>query len=97
MKTTVCLILFLISIESNIVFGLTNKNLHMPENGHWVIEKIPENSGYVSVFYYDNQNNLLHSESIVLSSKNFLTNRLKRKLNKNLKQILLKEGEEEKF
>jgi hypothetical protein len=74
--------------------ALTSPKTQMPSNGYWVIEKISENSDHASVYYYDNNDKMILTELIIVRSEHFLTNRVKRKLNKKLK-LLLKNGVEE--
>lgn len=95
MKISVLIFLLLISIESNGYNGSPNRNRYMTTNGHWVVQKNPENSGYVTVKYYDNRSNLLHSEFIAHRTQNILNNKLKRKLNKKLNLILLNESDKD--
>lgn len=91
MKTMICVFLILISIETNSLHASTSRNLHMPSNGYWVVENDPFKCDRAFVHYYDVNDNMLHSELIVLRSEDFLNNRLKRRFNKKLKQVLFEE------
>lgn len=92
MKTLICILPILISIETNGFSESTSRNLHMPSIGYWVVETNPQKCDLSLVYYYDNNDDLIHSEVIVLGPKNFPNNRLKRKLNKKLKHFILKES-----
>lgn len=91
MKTMICVFLILISIETNSLHASTSRNLHMPSKGYWVVENDPFKCDRAFVHYYDVNDNMLHSELIVLRSEDFLNNRLKRRFNKKLKQVLFEE------
>ena len=91
MKSMICLFLVLISIETNSLNASPIRKPHMPSNGYWVVENDPLKCDRVFVHYYDINDNMLHSEPIVLRTENFLNNRLKRRFNKKLKQVLFEE------
>jgi hypothetical protein len=94
MKIIISILSMLISLETN-GFGFIdsiNRHLHMPSNGYWVVENDPRKCDRVIVHYYDDKDNMLHSEPVVYRTEKFLNYRLKRKFNKKLKQVLLKES-----
>lgn len=93
MKTIICTLLCLSSVVSKGFTALTNPNLHMPSNGYWVIEQNQEDSGRASIYYYDIHNKKIHTELIPVRNETFLTNGLKRKLNKKLNLLLLLESD----
>lgn len=86
------IISILLSLETNGFIESINRNLYMPSNGYWVVENDPRKCDRVIVHYYDDKENMFHSELIVYRTEKFLNNRLNRKFNKKLKQVLLKES-----
>ncbi len=88
MKTIICVLLCLTSLVTKGFTALTSAKPQMPSNGYWVIEKISENSDHAAVYYYDNNDRMILTELVVVQGDNFLNDRLKRKLNKKLRQLL---------
>lgn len=95
MKTIILSLLLVTSLEINANSGLANRKLHMPSNGYWVVESETDNSGSASVYFYDHQNNRIHSEIIRIKNEKFLNKKLKRKLNKKLVLLLEEKSVEE--
>lgn len=89
MKSIICILLCLSSVVSN---GFIAKQ-HMPSNGYWIVEQNQQGSRCASVHYYDTHSKIIHTELIQVRNDNFLTNRLKGKLDKKLYLLLLLEAE----
>jgi hypothetical protein len=90
MKTIASALIMLISLETSAFNESINRNLHMPTNGFWVVEKNPEKE-QTFVHFYDHNKKLLHSETVKVRSEKFLKNSNKRKFNKKLNEVLSKE------
>jgi erythromycin esterase-like protein len=93
MKTIICILLCLSSVVSKGFTALTDPHRHMPSNGHWVVEQTQKNSSRVSVYYYNVHDKVIHRELVSMRNENFLTDRLKRKLNRKLYLLLQLEAE----
>lgn len=95
MKTIILSMLLITSLMVNANTSLANRKLHMPSNGYWVVESEADNPDFASVYFYDHQNNRIHSETIIVKNEKFLNKKLKRKLNKKLVLLLEEKSVEE--
>jgi hypothetical protein len=92
MKTLICVLISLTSFVTKGFTQLNNPSTLVPSNGYWVVEKDAQSVSCASVYYYDNSDQVIFTELVRVQKNNFLTTKLKRKLNRRLLHLLQEEA-----